>query len=64
MYREGMLKGSEVSKDSYHSPVKNNFKKQLKIYKLSQIDRGQSTFKGGSSFTINNMLRQTVTMED
>jgi len=30
MYREGMLKGSEVSKDSYHSPVKNNFKKTIK----------------------------------
>ena len=30
------------------------------MYKLSQIDSGQSTFKGGSSFTINNMLRQTV----
>jgi len=52
-----MLKGSEVSKDSYHSPVK---KIKTKIYKLSQIDSGQSTFKSGSSFTINNMLRQTV----
>jgi len=44
-----MLRGSEVSKDSYHSPVKKY--KQLKIYKLSQINSGQFTFKSGSSFT-------------
>ena len=44
-----MLRGSEVSKDSYHSPVK---KIKTKIYKLRQIDSGQFTFKSGSSFTL------------
>ena len=51
-----MLRGSEVSKDSYDSPVK-----KIKTIKnlQTEIDSGQSTFKSGSSFTINNMLRQT-----
>jgi len=38
-----MLRGSEVSKDSYHSSIKKQ--KQLKNYKLSQINSGQFTFK-------------------